>query len=63
MAVRLPKLPLTRFVDPTLMHEMAQYVVMHVLIAHRGQPVAVRFSAFGLEPLAKKYFRREKLCG
>lgn len=33
----LPKLPLTRFVDPTLMHEMAQYVVMHVLIAHRGQ--------------------------
>ena len=33
----LPQLPLTRFVDPTLMHEMAQYVVMHVLIAHRGQ--------------------------
>jgi len=33
----LPKLPLTRFVDPTLMHEMAQYVVMHVLIAHRSQ--------------------------
>ncbi len=33
----LPRLPLTRFVDPTLMHEMAQYVVMHVLIAHRGQ--------------------------
>ena len=30
-------LPLVRFVDPTLMHEMAQYVVMHVLIAHRGQ--------------------------
>ena len=34
----LPRdLPLTRFVDPTLMHEMAQYVVMHVLTAHRGQ--------------------------
>jgi glyoxylate/hydroxypyruvate reductase A len=33
----LPRLPLTRFVDPTLMHEMAQFVVMHVLIAHRGQ--------------------------
>jgi glyoxylate/hydroxypyruvate reductase A len=34
----LPRhLPLVRFVDPTLMHEMAQYVVMHVLIAHRGQ--------------------------
>ena len=30
-------LPLVRFVDPTLMHEMAQYVTMHVLIAHRGQ--------------------------
>ncbi len=30
-------LPLVRFVDPTLMHEMAQYVVMHVLIAHRDQ--------------------------
>jgi glyoxylate/hydroxypyruvate reductase len=34
----LPRhLPLVRFVDPTLMHEMAQYVAMHVLIAHRGQ--------------------------
>jgi glyoxylate/hydroxypyruvate reductase A len=34
----LPRhVPLVRFVDPTLMHEMAQYVVMHVLIAHRGQ--------------------------
>jgi glyoxylate/hydroxypyruvate reductase A len=34
----LPRhLPLVRFVDPTLMHEMAQFVVMHVLIAHRGQ--------------------------
>jgi glyoxylate/hydroxypyruvate reductase len=30
-------LPLVRFVDPTLMHEMAQYVTMHVLIAHRSQ--------------------------
>lgn len=30
-------LPLVRFVDPTLMHEMAQYVVMHVLIVHRDQ--------------------------
>jgi glyoxylate/hydroxypyruvate reductase len=30
-------LPLVRFVDPTLMHEMAQFVTMHVLIAHRGQ--------------------------
>lgn len=30
-------LPLVRFVDPTLMREMAQYVAMHVLIAHRGQ--------------------------
>ena len=30
-------LPLVRFVDPTLMHEMAQYVTMHVLITHRGQ--------------------------
>ncbi len=29
--------PLVRFVDQTLIHEMAQYVVMHVLIAHRGQ--------------------------
>ena len=34
----LPRqLPLVRFVDPTLMHEMAQYVVMHVLMIHRGQ--------------------------
>jgi glyoxylate/hydroxypyruvate reductase A len=34
----LPRhLPLVRFVNPTLMHEMAQYVVMHVMIAHRGQ--------------------------
>jgi glyoxylate/hydroxypyruvate reductase A len=34
----LPRhIPLVRFVDPTLMHEMAQYVIMHVLIAHRGQ--------------------------
>lgn len=30
-------LPLTRFVNPTLAHEMAQYVTMHVLLAHRGQ--------------------------
>jgi glyoxylate/hydroxypyruvate reductase A len=30
-------LPLVRFVDPTLMHEMAQYVTMHLLIAHRNQ--------------------------
>jgi glyoxylate/hydroxypyruvate reductase len=30
-------LPLVRFVDPTLMHEMAQFVTMHVLIAHRSQ--------------------------
>ena len=30
-------IPLVRFVDPTLMHEMAQFVVMHVLIAHRSQ--------------------------
>ena len=30
-------LPLIRFVDPTLMHEMAQYVTMHVLIVHRSQ--------------------------
>ncbi len=29
--------PLVRFVDPTLIHEMAQYVTMHVLIVHRGQ--------------------------
>jgi glyoxylate/hydroxypyruvate reductase A len=29
--------PLTRFVDRTLTREMAQYVVMHVLIHHRGQ--------------------------
>jgi len=29
--------PLVRFVDTTLIHEMTQYVVMHVLIAHRGQ--------------------------
>ena len=29
--------PLVRFVDPTLIHEMAQYVVMHVLIVHRSQ--------------------------
>lgn len=34
----LPRhVPLVRFVDPTLIHEMAQYVVMHVLIIHRGQ--------------------------
>jgi glyoxylate/hydroxypyruvate reductase len=31
------QLPLVRFVDPTLMHEMAQFVTMHVLIAHRAQ--------------------------
>ena len=31
------QLPLVRFVDPTLMHEMAQYVTMHLLIAHRSQ--------------------------
>jgi glyoxylate/hydroxypyruvate reductase len=29
--------PLVRFVDPTLIREMAQYVTMHVLIIHRGQ--------------------------
>lgn len=29
--------PLSRFVDPTLTREMAQYVVMHVLIHHRAQ--------------------------
>jgi glyoxylate/hydroxypyruvate reductase A len=29
--------PLFRFVDPTLTREMAQYVLMHVLIRHRGQ--------------------------
>ncbi len=34
----LPRqVPLVRFVDPTLMHEMAQYVVMQVLMIHRGQ--------------------------
>src|SRR5689334_11356545 len=34
----LPRhLPLVRFVDPTLIHEMAQYVVMHILMVHRGQ--------------------------
>jgi glyoxylate/hydroxypyruvate reductase len=34
----LPRhVPLVRFVDPTLIHEMAQYVVMHVLMIHRGQ--------------------------
>ncbi|HEX2592545.1 MAG TPA: glyoxylate/hydroxypyruvate reductase A, partial [Rhizomicrobium sp.] len=34
----LPKhLPLVRFVDRTLSEEMAQYVVMHVLIHHRMQ--------------------------
>jgi glyoxylate/hydroxypyruvate reductase A len=32
-------LPLVRFVDPTLSQEMAQYVVMHVLIYHRRQPM------------------------
>jgi glyoxylate/hydroxypyruvate reductase A len=32
-----PNVPLVRFVDPTLIHEMAQYVTMHVLIIHRGQ--------------------------
>ena len=30
-------LPLVRFVDPTLMREMAQFVTMHVLIAHRSE--------------------------
>jgi len=30
-------IPLVRFVDPTLSQEMAQYVVMHVLIHHRRQ--------------------------
>jgi glyoxylate/hydroxypyruvate reductase A len=34
----LPRhLPLVRFVDTTLIHEMAQYVVMHILLVHRGQ--------------------------
>jgi glyoxylate/hydroxypyruvate reductase A len=34
----LPRhVPLVRFVDPTLIHEMAQYVVMQVLMIHRGQ--------------------------
>jgi len=34
----LPRhLPLVRFVDPTLIHEMAQYVVMQILMIHRGQ--------------------------
>ena len=32
-------LPLVRFVDPTLMHEMAQFVTMHILIVHRDQRV------------------------
>ena len=30
-------MPLVRFVDPTLAHEMAQYVTMHALIIHRQQ--------------------------
>jgi glyoxylate/hydroxypyruvate reductase A len=30
-------LPLVRFVDPTLQREMAQYVLMHVLMIHRQQ--------------------------
>src|ERR1700744_4342065 len=29
--------PLTRFVDPVLSSDMAQYAVMHALIHHRGQ--------------------------
>ena len=34
----LPRhIPLVRFVDPTLIHEMAQYVTMHILMIHRGQ--------------------------
>jgi glyoxylate/hydroxypyruvate reductase A len=32
-----PDLPLMRFVDRSLSRELAQYVVMHVLIFHRGQ--------------------------
>ena len=34
----LPRhVPLVRFVDPTLIHEMTQYVAMHILLIHRGQ--------------------------
>ena len=34
----LPRhVPLVRFVDTTLIHEMAQYVTMHILMIHRGQ--------------------------
>jgi glyoxylate/hydroxypyruvate reductase A len=31
------QVPLIRFVDETLSREMAQYIVMHVLIQHRGE--------------------------
>ncbi|MGZ5940713.1 MAG: hypothetical protein ACXWLD_11920, partial [Rhizomicrobium sp.] len=30
-------IPLVRFVDETLSREMAQYIVMHVLIQHRAE--------------------------
>ena len=33
------QIPLVRFVDPQLSTEMAQYVVMHVLMQHRQQSV------------------------
>ena len=34
----LPRhIPLVRFVDPTLIHEMAQYVALQILMIHRGQ--------------------------
>ena len=34
----LPRhIPLVRFVDSTLIHEMTQYVAMHILLVHRGQ--------------------------
>ena len=32
-------IPLVRFVDSTLMHEMAQFVLMHILIVHRDQRI------------------------
>lgn len=51
------RIPLVRFVDEQLSTEMAQYVVMHVLIKHRGQAefdAAQRRSQWAQRLLARK---------
>ena len=41
-------IPLVRFTDPSLAHEMAQYVTMHALIIHRQQRKFDQFQSEGV---------------